>query len=66
VKENMLLEMGEDILSRGIQLFMGARGTANLEGNGSKRKRLCRGLANTEVDAHNQLMDESQGSQWRS
>jgi len=36
----MLLEMGEDILSRGIQLFVGARGTANLEGNGSKRKRV--------------------------
>jgi hypothetical protein len=28
--------------------------------------RLCRGLANTEVDAHSQLMDGSQGSQWRS
>jgi hypothetical protein len=24
------------------------------------------GLANTEVDAHSQLMDGSQGSQWRS
>jgi hypothetical protein len=28
--------------------------------------RLCRGLANTEVDAHSQLLDGSQGSQWRS
>jgi hypothetical protein len=28
--------------------------------------RLGRGLANTEVDAHSQLMDGSQGSQWRS
>ena len=27
---------------------------------------VCRGLANTEVDAHSQLMDGSQGSQWRS
>ena len=26
----------------------------------------CRGLANTEVDAHSQLLDGSQGSQWRS
>jgi hypothetical protein len=26
----------------------------------------CRGLASTEVDAHSQLMDGSQGSQWRS
>jgi hypothetical protein len=28
--------------------------------------RLCRGLANTEVDAHSQLLDGSQGPQWRS
>jgi hypothetical protein len=28
--------------------------------------RLCRGLANTEVDAHSQLLDRSQGPQWRS
>jgi hypothetical protein len=28
--------------------------------------RLCWGLANTEVDAHSQLMDGSQGPQWRS
>jgi hypothetical protein len=28
--------------------------------------RLCRSLANTEVDAHSQLLDESQGPQWRS
>jgi hypothetical protein len=27
---------------------------------------LGRGLANTEVDAHSQLMDGSQGPQWRS
>ena len=27
------------ISSRGIQLFVGARGTANLEGNGNKRKK---------------------------
>jgi hypothetical protein len=26
----------------------------------------CRGLANTEVDAHSQLLDGSQGPQWRS
>jgi hypothetical protein len=37
-------------------------------GDREKRRliRLCRGLANTEVDAHSQLMDGSQGSQWRS
>jgi hypothetical protein len=28
--------------------------------------RLGRGLANTEVDAHSQLLDGSQGPQWRS
>jgi hypothetical protein len=28
--------------------------------------RLCRHLANTEVDAHSQLLDGSQGPQWRS
>jgi hypothetical protein len=28
--------------------------------------RLCQGLANTEVDAHSQLVDGSQGPQWRS
>jgi hypothetical protein len=28
--------------------------------------RLCWGLANTEVDAHSQLLDGSQGPQWRS
>ena len=28
--------------------------------------RLFRGLANTEVDAHSQLLDGSQGPQWRS
>ena len=28
--------------------------------------RLCWGLANTEVDAHSQLLDVSQGPQWRS
>ena len=27
--------------------------------------RLCRGLANTEVDAHSQLLDGSQGPQWK-
>jgi hypothetical protein len=27
--------------------------------------RLCSGLANTEVDAHSQLFDGSQGPQWR-
>jgi hypothetical protein len=27
--------------------------------------RLCRGLANTEVGAHSQLLDGSQGPQWR-
>jgi hypothetical protein len=27
--------------------------------------RLCPGLANTEVDAHSQLSDASQGPQWR-
>jgi hypothetical protein len=35
-KEN---ESKQTIPSRGIQLFVGARGTANLEGNGSKRKK---------------------------
>jgi hypothetical protein len=29
-------------------------------------KRWLRGLANTEVDAHSQLLNGSQGSQWRS
>jgi hypothetical protein len=28
--------------------------------------RLCRGLANTEVDVHSQLLDGTQGPQWRS
>ena len=28
--------------------------------------RLCRGLANTEVDDHSQLLDGSHGPQWRS
>jgi hypothetical protein len=28
--------------------------------------RLGRGLANTELDAHSQLLDGSQGPQWRS
>jgi hypothetical protein len=28
--------------------------------------KLCQGLANTEVDAHSQLLDGSQGPQWRS
>ena len=28
--------------------------------------RLCWGLANTEVDAHSQLLDGSQDPQWRS
>jgi hypothetical protein len=28
--------------------------------------RVCRGLANTEVDAHSQLLEGSQGPQWRS
>jgi hypothetical protein len=27
---------------------------------------LCQGLANTEMDAHSQLLDGSQGPQWRS
>jgi hypothetical protein len=27
---------------------------------------LCQGLANTEVDAHSQLLDGSPGPQWRS
>jgi hypothetical protein len=28
--------------------------------------RLCQCLANTEVDAHSQLLDETRGPQWRS
>jgi hypothetical protein len=37
---NLLLSLLMSILSRGIQLFVGARGIANLEGNGSKRKKV--------------------------
>jgi hypothetical protein len=37
-----------NILSRGIQVFVGARRTANLEGNGregkQKTKQICQGL----------------------
>jgi hypothetical protein len=28
--------------------------------------RLCQCLANTEVDVHSHLLDETQGPQWRS
>jgi hypothetical protein len=31
-----------------------------------KKNELGRGLANTEVDAHSQLLDGSRGPQWRS
>jgi hypothetical protein len=39
VNLNSSYTRSSDILSRGIQLFVGARETANLEGDGRKRKR---------------------------
>jgi hypothetical protein len=32
----------------------------------SIKNQFCRGLANTEVDDHSQLLDGSHGPQWRS
>jgi hypothetical protein len=40
--------------------------TLTKEGKDLYDKRLCWGLANTEVDAHSQLVNGSQGPQWRS